>query len=719
MFRYRKGLKTKGEIETAISEILSEMTIDEKVGQLCQSVGADIVAIGSTTVHENIEELTRKGLIGSMIKVDEPAALYEKTKHLQEIAVNESRLGIPLIFAQDVIHGFETVFPIPLSSSCSFDPALIEDVVHISGKEAGSCGIAMAFSPMVDISRNPHWGRVAEGAGEDPFLGSAVARSYVRGFKRSGTLSCLKHFCGYGAAEAGRDYNTVHIDDSELYNTYLRPFKAGIDEGADSIMTSFNTMNGIPMTANRHMLTDVLRGQLGFGGFVISDYSAVMELMNHRVAENEEEAIRKAFDAGLDIEMTTSYFRQYLPSLIERGIFSIEKLDEAVRRVLRAKYNAGLMDDPFRFHDRDYLENGIYSNENRALSLRLAQESAVLLENDGILPLSKEKKVALIGPLSNSTDLSGCWSFSHQRDKAETVCEAFRKAGYTVTSTPACDIEASLDGGRENAVRAAENADVAVLAVGESNVLSGEACSRMDITIPSAQREIIDAVLQVGKPVVLLIMSGRPLLLSTYKDKVNAMLFAFQLGSMSAEALVNIISGKVNPSGHLSMSFPYEDGQIPVYYNELPTGRPYVPQSGEHFQSKYLDGPNEPLYPFGYGLSYTTFDIENVIRDGLTLKVKVANTGSCDGTALVQIYLHDLYSSVSRPVKELCAFKRVELGKGEKKTVEIEIAKESLGFRLPDGTFTYEDGSFDIFVGFSSADIRKTLTLKLTKGEVR
>lgn len=718
MFRYKKGLHNQCEIDEAVDEILGEMSIDEKVGQLCQSVGADIVAIGSTTIREDVELLTRKGMIGSMIKVDKPEALYVKTKRLQEIAVNESRLGIPLLFAQDVIHGFETVFPIPLGSSSSFDPDLIEKAVYISGREAGSCGIAMAFSPMVDITRNPHWGRVSEGGGEDPYLGEKIASSYVKGFKRAGIMSTLKHFCGYGAAEEGRDYNTVHIDDTELYNTYLRPFKRGIDDGAEAVMASFNTIDGIPMTANKRMLTDVLRGKLGFDGIIISDYSAVMELMNHRVAENEEEAIKKAFDAGLDIEMTTSYFRKYLPALIEEGVFSIKKLDDAVRRVLRAKYELGLMDNPFKFHDKDYMENGIFSEENRDVSLRLAEESAVLLENDGTLPLEKSQKIALVGPFGNNRDLLGCWQFSHKRDQTETIYEALNKAGYDVTYAQGSDVEDSINGGMEEALRVAEEADVIVLALGENSIMSGEACSRMDITIPKVQRDVADAVLRLGKPVVLLVISGRPLLLKEYKGKVNAILFSYQLGSMTGEALSRILSGLVNPSGHLAMTMPYSDSQIPVYYNELPTGRPYVPESGEHFQSRFLDGPNAPLYPFGYGLSYTEFRIKGVKRNGLKLAVTIENTGLRAGTALVQVYLHDLYATVSRPVKELCGFMRVYLENGEEKDIEIEIEKESLGYYMSDGTFTYEDGDFDIMVGLDSLDIEKTLTLTLKNGEI-
>lgn len=709
-FRYRRGLKTDEEINEAIDEILSQMTLEEKSGQLCQSVGAEIVAIGSTKIHEDIDELIRAGRIGSMIQVDEPKTMARRIRRYQRLAVEESRLGIPLIFAQDVIHGYETVFPIPLAWSCSFNMDLIRKAVEISGQEAGRCGISMAFSPMLDIAHDPRWGRVSEGAGEDPHLGSEIAKAQVEGFNDAGLLCCLKHFVGYGAAEGGRDYNTTEITDTSLYNTYLKPFKAGIDAGAGAVMSAFNCLNGIPMTANRHMLKDILRDMLGFNGIVITDYSAVMELMQHCVAADEREAALKAFDAGVDIEMTDSYFRQYLPQMVRDGVVPQDALDESVRRVLYAKYRLGLMDDPYRFIREDEIDSFIFCADNRRISRELAEESIVLLENDGALPLTDRRlSVALVGPFSDSTDLCGCWQFSHRREETVTIRQGLEEEGFSVTAVPGTDVFDEVD--IHSAVSAARQSDVVIVALGESSVISGEACSRQSVTIPDAQLRLLDAVVAEGKPVVLVVLSGRPLVLTDVRNKVNALVAAFAPGSEGGRAIARIISGAVNPSGHLSMSFPYSFGQIPVHYDELPTGRPYVPSSGEHFQSRYLDGPNAPLYPFGYGLSYSSFRLkgfgidEHVAKgDVVKVSVTVENVSGVAGKTLVQLYVRDRVASISRPVKELRGFRKVFLAPHESLTLDFELSEQELGFFLPDGTWTVEDGDFDVSIGFSSDD---------------
>ena len=707
MFKYRTGLKTAAEIEAAVDELLSVMTLEEKAGQLCQSVGADIVAIGSTTIREKVEDLVMQGAIGSMIQVDEPKTMARRIRRFQEIAVNESRLGIPLIFAQDVIHGYETVFPIPLAWACSFNMDLIEEATRISAQEASKCGLSMAFSPMLDIARDPRWGRVSEGAGEDPCLGEAVAAAQVRGYTSGGMLCCLKHFIGYGAAEAGRDYNTTEISDATLHNVYLRPFRAGIEAGAGSVMSAFNCFDGVPMTANKRLLKDVLRGQLGFDGIIISDYSAVMELMRHGVAADEREAALKAFEATLDIEMTDSYYRQYLPSLVREGVISEEAFDAAVRRVLRAKYQLGLMDDPFKFLDEDGIDAFVFCEENRKASLALAEESAVLLENNGVLPLNKKASVAVVGPFADSPDLCGSWSFSHVRDKTITIKQGLEEEGYVIRSAPGTSVFEEID--IPAAVSCAASCDIVVMALGEDSIISGEACSRQSITIPEIQLRLFDEVAKLGKPIVLVLLSGRPLLLDGLKT--DAVLAAFALGSEAGRAIARLLSGRVNPSGHLSMSFPFSIGQVPVYYNALPTGRPYVPGSGEHFQSKWLDGPNEPLYPFGYGLSYSQFSLEginvpaNVSRGGeVRIDLDVVNDSAVDGKTLVQVYIRDRVASISRPVKELKAFKKVLVKAGGREHVYFCLSEKELGFYMPDGSWTVEDGDFDIFIGFSSRD---------------
>lgn len=715
-FKYKKGLTSDTEILSAIEEILCNMTLEEKSGQLCQSVGSDIVAIGSTKVKENVDDLIRNGKIGSMIQVDEPLAMANRISRFQELAVNESRLGIPLIFAQDVIHGFETIFPIPLAWAASFNMEKIENAAMISGLEAGSCGIMMAFSPMVDIARDPRWGRVSEGAGEDPYLGEEIAKAQVRGFNKAGMLCCLKHFVGYGAAEAGRDYNTTEITDTTLNNVYFRPFKAGIEEGAGSVMASFNCINGIPVTANKHILSDILRDRFKFNGIVISDYSAVMELIMHSVAADEREAAIKAFNATLDIEMTTNYYRRFLPEAILSGVISETDLDNHVSRVLYAKYKLGIMDDPFKYIKRDRIESFVFSKENRKASYDLAVESAVLLENNGILPLKKDKRIALIGPFAKSKDLLGCWQFSHKREETISIYEGLIEEGYDVIASEGTDIFEEKD--IDQAIEVARNSDVVVMALGESSVISGEACSRQNTTIPDIQIQLLEKVKEIGKPIILLVVSGRPLILSGLQDKVDAIMEVFFLGSDAGSAISALISGKQNPSGHLPMSFPYSSGQIPVYYNQLPTGRPYDPESNEHFLSRYLDGPNEPLYSFGYGLSYSSFDIQsfevsfNEAEREIRISAFIENTSDIVGRSLVQVYIRDKVATISRPLKELKAFKKIEIKPHGKVSVSFSLKEKDLGFYMPDGNFVVEPGEFDIYLGFSSRNkdlIKKTI----------
>ena len=713
--RYKTGVKSDREIRLAVEELLEQMTLEEKLGQMTQSVGADIVTIGSTTVNEPVEDLIRESRIGSMIQVGRPEELAERVRRFQRLAVEESRLGIPLLFSQDVIHGFETVFPIPLAASSSFDMDLIRRAAETAAREASLCGINYIYSPMVDVVHDPRWGRVAESGGEDPYLGAQIARAMVEGFQgeclgetEHSVAACLKHYLGYGAAEGGRDYNTTEFGRTAMYNTYLPAFREGVRAGAGSVMTAFNVVDGVPAVANRWILEDVLRGQLGFEGVVISDYSAVMELMMHGVAEDEKEAAEKALNATLDIEMTTSFIRKYGRELTEEHAWAGERIDQAVRRILTLKYRLGLMDDPYRFLKEDRIAETVFCKEHLEQSRELAENSAVLLKNNGILPLKKGQTVALLGPFGDSTDLCGCWAFSTRKRETVTLAQGLRQSGFTVLT--------AADGGQ--AVSLARQADVAVLALGETDVMSGEASSRMNIVIPKEQQELAEAVAATGVPTILCLMNGRPLLLEWYDRHCDAVLECYQLGSQAGAAIANLLTGKVNPSGKLTMSFPNHTGQIPWYYNYLPTGRPRPEGCEDHFTTGYLDGSNRPLYPFGYGLSYTDFRISDLELDRTCIcageetvaSVWVENTGAVSGKEVVQLYIRDVAASISRPVKELKGFCKLRLEPGEKRQVFFTIKEETLSFYDTNGNAVLEPGRFLIMVGNSSAD--ETMLMK-------
>lgn len=698
-------------IPEAVEELLAKMTLAEKFGQMYQSIGADITTVGTTQVNEPVEELLRAGQIGSMMQVGEPHDLAKRIRRFQDIAVNESRLGIPLLFCLDVIHGFETIFPIPLAWSCCFDEQLIRQAAATGAREAACCGINYIFSPMVDIPHDPRWGRVAETAGEDPWWGSRVSAALVKGIQEDGgAIACLKHYLGYAAAEAGRDYNTVEFSTSALYNTYLPPFKAGVEAGARSVMTAFNVVNGVPAVANRPLVEGLLRKELGFDGLVVSDYAAVMELMEHGVAEDEAEAAEKALAATLDIEMTTNYFRRHGEALLKAGRITLEQVDAAVRRILTAKYELGVMDDPYRFLREEEIDATVYTPATLAQSRTLAARSAVLLKNDGVLPLSREKKLALVGPFADSRDLFGCWCCSTRKGEVATLAAGLREKGFALTVEAGSGVQQPLEGGIDRAVAAAKAADVVVLALGEDDQMSGEACSRMDITIPACQQALAAAVAATGKPTVLVLTNGRPLLLNWYDEHMNAILEGWAPGSEGGRALADLLAGDEVPGGKLTMSFPWHTGQIPVYYNELPTGRPFVPGSEEHFQSKYLDGPNAPLYPFGYGLSYgqclcgpVELSADTLARGGrLIAAVMVRNAGGRAARETVQLYLRDRSASLSRPVQELRGYKQLVLEPGQKRRVEFTIDESLLGFYSARGEWLVEPGRFDVMIGLDS-----------------
>lgn len=718
---YKKKPKNDREIQQAVQELLAKMTLPEKLGQMTQAVGAEISYIGSTGKGEPVEQRIREGKIGSMILVDEPTALAAKIKHFQKMAVEESRLGIPLLFAQDVIHGFETVFPIPLAWSSSFDLELIRGAAEIAAKEAAACGINYVYSPMVDLVRDPRWGRVAESAGEDPFLGSAIAAALVRGYQGEkigctshSVAACLKHFLGYGAAEAGRDYNTVDFSSTTMFNHYLLPFKAGIDAGAASIMAAFNVVDGVPVTANYKLLTEILRNKLNFTGVVISDYNGVLELIAHGVAVNEKEAAAKALKAGLDIEMTTNFFNRFGEELCCASRAITDNVDRAVTRILTLKYQLGLMDDPFRsLNSPEKIKSTVFCREHLAYSRKLAENSVVLLKNDSILPIKAEQKVALIGPFAESKDLCGCWSFSTRKNETTDLKSGFELLGWKVMTEAGCAVNEKINGGLQRAKLLAEKSDLVILALGENDVMSGEACSRMSISLPAVQQELAESLAEIGVPLVLCLMNGRPLLLNWYAEHCQAILQCYQLGSQAGLAIAKILIGQVNPSGKLTMSIPYAQGQIPVYYNHLSTGRPLLDEtSEEHFLSRYLDGPNYPLYPFGFGLSYTEFRMQEIELDKPTIAVNeeaevavtLANIGKYEGSEVVQLYIRDPSASIARPVKELKGFKKISLLPGQKKQVNFKVNREMLSFYDSDGELRCEPGLFILTLATSSDD---------------
>lgn len=718
---YKKKPKNDREIQQAVQELLAKMTLSEKLGQMTQAVGAEISYIGSTGKGEPVEQRIREGKIGSMILVDEPTALAAKIKHFQKMAVEESRLGIPLLFAQDVMHGFETVFPIPLAWSSSFDLELIQGAAEIAAKEAAACGINYVYSPMVDLVRDPRWGRVAESAGEDPFLGSAIAAALVRGYQGEkigctshSVAACLKHFLGYGAAEAGRDYNTVDFSPTTMFNHYLLPFKAGIDAGAASIMAAFNVVDGVPVTANYKLLTEILRNKLNFAGVVISDYNGVLELIAHGVAVNEKEAAAKALKAGLDIEMTTNFFTRFGEELCRASQAITDNVDRAVTRILTLKYQLGLMDDPFRsLNSPEKIKSTVFCREYLAYSRKLAENSVVLLKNDSILPIKAEQKVALIGPFAESKDLCGCWSFSTRKNETTDLKSGFELLGWKVMTEAGCAVNEKINGGLQRAKLLAEKSDLVILALGENDVMSGEACSRMSISLPAVQQELAESLAEIGVPLVLCLMNGRPLLLNWYAEHCQAILQCYQLGSQAGLAIAKILIGQVNPSGKLTMSIPYAQGQIPVYYNHLSTGRPLLDESSEeHFLSRYLDGPNHPLYPFGFGLSYTEFRMQEIELDKPTIAVNeeaevavtLANIGKYEGSEVVQLYIRDPSASIARPVKELKGFKKISLLPGQKKQVNFKVNREMLSFYDSDGELRCEPGLFILTLATSSDD---------------
>jgi beta-glucosidase len=721
-----------------ISELMAQMTLDEKIGQLNLPSAGDFTT--GQTSSSDIGRKIREGKVGGLFNIRS----VDKIRSVQKVAVEESRLKIPLIFGMDVIHGYKSVFPIPLGLSCSWDMDLIEQSARIAAIEASADGICWTFSPMVDLSRDPRWGRVAEGSGEDPFLGGEVAKAMVRGYQgndltASNTImSCVKHFALYGAGEAGRDYNTVDMSRQRMYNEYFLPYKAGVDAGAGSVMAAFNEVDGIPATGNRWLMQNVLRDQWGFNGFIVTDYTGIYEMTAHGVGDFQTVSAM-ALKAGMDMDMVSEGFLLTLKKSLSEGKISEELINTACRRILEAKYKLGLFDDPYRYCDSKRAETEIYTDANRMAARKAASESFVLLKNEGnILPLRKDAKIALIGPLAdNRLNMCGTWTVAGDFEKAISVLDGIGMVtgkpelitlarGTNVVADSVLESRIGMFGKPtgwdsrpagimiEEAVKAAEKSDVVVAILGEASESSGECSSITNIELPSNQRDLLKALLKTGKPLVMVLFTGRPLAITWEHENVPAILNVWFGGSEAGAAVADVLFGDVVPSGKLTATFPRNTGQIPVFYNHKNTGRP-LPEGQwfTKFLTNYLDVPNEPLYPFGYGLSYTTFSYSDLTLSKSTMKpddtievtVKVTNTGNYDGKEVVQLYIRDMVGTTTRPVKELKGFQKVFLKKGETKHVKFTIGVEDLKFYNYDLDFVAEPGEFRVFAGGNSRDV--------------
>ena len=697
------------DIEQKINALLKQMTLEEKLGQLQQLDGH-----ADGNYRPEHPEMIRHGLLGSTLNVRGAKRVNE----LQRIAVEQSRLKIPVLFAFDVIHGYRTIFPVPLAEASSWDPMAVERAASVAAAESAAAGVRWTFAPMVDIARDARWGRIVEGAGEDPFLGAAMAQARVRGFQSNDysradkVVACAKHWVAYGAAEAGRDYNTTEVSERTLREIYFPPFKAALEAGVGTFMSAFNDLDGIPASANPFTLTEVLRNQWKFDGIVVSDYESVRELMNHRLAADEAEAARYALTAGVDMEMVSRLYNRHGAALFKAGKLPMATIDEAVRRVLRIKFRLGLFERPYT--DETLEPRVILSKENVAAAREVAARSMVLLKNERqTLPLDKNlRSVAVIGPLADSQlDVIGSWSGDGKPEDAVTLLKGVRakvSAATKVLYAKGCDINSDSTAGFDEAVRLARQADVVILAIGESADMSGEATSRSSLDIPGRQVDLLKAILATGKPVAVVLMNGRPLTINWVADNAPAILEAWFAGSQAGNAIADVLFGDVNPGGKLPVTFPRDVGQEPLYYNHKSTGRP--PDANNKYTSKYIDLAWTPLFPFGFGLSYTQFRLSNLqtsaksipVDGKLMVSVDVENTGSRTGDEVVQLYLRDVAASVTRPVKELKGFQRLTLQPHEKRRVAFTLTPALLGFYNRAMKFTVESGEFKIFVGNSS-----------------
>jgi beta-glucosidase len=707
-----------------VERLLKQMTLEEKVGQLTQ-YSAESKATGPVAIKSNVREGIRSGRVGSVFSV----IGTNSTRQYQELAL-QSRLKIPLLFGMDVIHGYKTTFPIPLAEVASWDLDAIQRSARVAATEAAAGGIHWTFAPMVDIARDPRWGRVMEGAGEDTYLASRVAAARVKGFQGrhlgdvDAVMACVKHFAAYGAAVGGRDYNSVDMSERMLWETYLPPFKAALDAGASTFMTSFNDLNGIPATGNSHLLRDILKGKWGFSGFVVSDWRAVDEMVDHGYAADNKDAARIALNAGVDMDMQSGAYQANLVELVREKKVKLADVDDAVRRVLRKKFELGLFEDPYKFSDPERERQALNNPEHRKAARDIAAESIVLLKNDGaVLPLSKSvRKLALIGPMiKQGVENHGFWSvtvpgvdYAHQAVSTWDGIAAKVGKDTTLLYAKGSDIEGEDRSGFAEAVRVAGEADAVVIGVGERWDASGESRSRANPILPGVQEDLVKAIVATGKPVVVMINAGRPLVFDWVADHAPAILYTWWLGSEAGNAVADVLFGDVNPSAKLPMTFPRSVGQIPIYYNHFNTGRPAPTPTTTEWVSGYIDLVNLPRFPFGFGLSYTTFRYDDLKLDRETLRgndklkvrMKLTNTGKVAGEEVVQLYLRDRVASVVRPVKELKGFQKVALAPGETRTLEFTIDKESLSFFNSALRWDAEPGEFDLMVGASSDDIR-------------
>ncbi len=701
-------------IERRVDSVLKLMTLEEKIGQL--TLFTSDYDVTGPTLRENYKEDIKAGKVGAIFN----AYGVDYVRQLQRMAVEETRLGIPLIFGYDVIHGHRTIFPISLGESASWDTAMVRKAAQIAAIEATAEGLNWTFAPMVDIARDPRWGRISEGAGEDVFLGKCMAEARVKGFQGrrlddpKTLVACAKHFAAYGAAQAGRDYHTVDISERTLREVYLPPFKAAVDAGVGTFMTSFNETAGVPSTGNRFLLTDVLRNEWGFKGFVVTDYTSINEMVAHGFAKNEKEAGELAINAGVDMDMQGAVYYNYLKKSIEEGKVSMATVDEAVRRILRIKFKLGLFDNPYLYCDNNREKYEVMTQEHLDFARNMARKSIVLLKNEKqILPLSKEiKTLAVIGPLAdNRRELLGSWSAAGNWTQAITILEGIRNAVSSSTKilyARGCNIHDDTTLYIAEAVNKSRQADAVILVIGEAHWMSGEAASRSDLGLPGVQQQLADAIMAVGKPVIAVLLSGRPLTITKLSEQTTALLAAWFPGTMAGPAVADVIFGDYNPSAKLPVTFPRNVGQIPIYYCMKNTGRPMDPDN--KYTSKYLDIPNTPLFPFGFGLSYTSFEYSDLqlsqtilkASDTLQVRVKVKNTGKYSGEETVQMYVRDLVGSVTRPVKELKGFKKVYLNPGEEQVVAFKLTARDLSFWDIHMNFTHEPGEFKVFVGGDS-----------------
>jgi beta-glucosidase len=718
-------------IDQKVEILLKKMTLEEKIGQLNQYTG-DNAATGPITINSNKKSEIKKGLIGSMLNI----MGTQYTRQYQDLAM-QSRLKIPLLFGLDVIHGYKTTFPIPLAEAASWDLTAIELSARIAATEAAACGIHWTFAPMVDISRDPRWGRVMEGAGEDTYLGSKIAYARVKGFQGNlgdvnSVMACVKHFAAYGAAIGGRDYNSVDMSNRMLWETYLPPFKAALDAGAATFMNSFNDLNGIPASANTYLLRDILKGKWNFQGFVVSDWGSIGEMVNHGYVKDNKEAALASITAGSDMDMESNAYRYHLEELVKENKVPVALIDDAVKRILRKKFELGLFDDPYKFCNPEREQKELNNPEHTKAAREIAAKSIVLLKNKrDVLPLSKGlKTIAFIGPMVKSKrDNHGFWAVDVKDVDSTYIVSQWEglenKVGKRtkILYAKGCGVEDKSKEGFADALLVASQAEVIILSIGENFNKSGEAKSKSNLHLPGVQEDLIKELQKTGKPIVILINAGRPLVIDWIADNMPTIVYTWWLGSEAGNAIADVLFGDYNPSGKLPMSFPRTEGQIPIYYNHFNTGRPAETETSTNYVSAYIDLKNSPKFPFGYGLSYTTFEYSDLKlsqktiknSESITVSVNIKNTGSVKGEEVVQLYLRDKVGSVVRPIIELKDFQKISLNRGETKTIQFTIDNQKLSFYNNALEFGSEPGDFDLMIGSSSADIRLRDSFELVK----